>query len=246
MLMKINRKHFWCVFFFFPGRIFLCIPQAGLAFFALSVRRSGFHSNLVTSPKHTSVKLKGHFLAENINCSFGRTIHTLFCLGPITKAVTGLLRTRSAHLGTLPVMPSMHSSTPADPHSWGRAGIYPLLSTRHRAWCRAAAALPEDAAPGRPQPTSVDPNSRNYFNKICFPKTKPFFRAPRQKKQPRWLTLPLPLWGAWSRLSGFAKYPAISGLDLGCQESTQCYGWVINPLKAVFEFVMEMLTDPQL
>lgn len=86
--MKINRKHFWCVFFFFPGRIFLCIPQAGLAFFALSVKRSGFHSNLVTSPKHTSVKLKGHFLAENINCSFGRTIHTLFCLGPITKAVT--------------------------------------------------------------------------------------------------------------------------------------------------------------
>lgn len=139
-----------CIFFF-PSRIFLRIPQAGLALFALSVKHPGFHSNLVSSPKHTSVKLKGWFLAENTNGSFERTIHTPFCSGQITKAVTvGLSQEPSAHLGTLPIMPSTHS-TPAKPHSWGWAGIYPPLSTRHGAWCCSAWGRSAWAVPSPPR-----------------------------------------------------------------------------------------------
>lgn len=179
--MKINRKHFWCVFFFFPSRIFLRIPQAGLALFALSVKHPGFHSNLVSSPKHTSVKLKGWFLAENTNGSFERTNSYPLLFGPNNKS-----RNSGAFSGALCspgniahyALNAQHSSKAT------QLGLsWHLPTAQHPARCMVLLCLRTQCL-GRPQPTSVDPNSRNYFNKICVPKTKPFFRAPCQKKQP--------------------------------------------------------------
>lgn len=60
---------------FFSQQVFsLRIPQAGLTFFALSVKRPGLSFNPVVTPKDPAVGPKGQFLAKNRNYSLGSII----------------------------------------------------------------------------------------------------------------------------------------------------------------------------